>query len=313
MVTKNDEIIKRAEEIVDTIENLHNCNLDNSMHFLNSILIKYKHLAKLVEDTDEIKWINCELNGYSNEKVPSYRIIKYGNSYGYIKYSIYDLMEWINNYKRKSFLIRSLNPNESIDVPQIPVSPYILKKIMYKIIFIVIHNKTINILYNSKFGKIESDIFDENHKHVDNKLNETCPEALKSLTKIYEDLSRSEETFDYRQVASGCRKVLQEFADTVFEPRDKKREGLDDKLHPVGQDNWVNRIIAYVEDNIKSDTDAEFINSHIGYLANYLEMTYKLTNKGEHEKISKEFANRCVINTYLVLGEVINLTNGDNE
>ena len=64
------------------------------------------------------------------------------------------------------------------------------------------------------------------------------------------------------------------------------------------------------QQNISSDTDKELMKLHVVYLADFLEKIYKLNNKGTHYdgNVNQEYANRCVIYTYLILGDIINLT-----
>jgi hypothetical protein len=170
-----------------------------------------------------------------------------------------------------------------------------------------VYKGTSEILSKLKFQKMESDIFEETRNLVDKRLSYLCPDAFEKLTEIYEDAIESKSKLDTQQVALGCRAVLNDFADAVSPPSNEKIKGDDGKVHSLTEDKSMNRIRAYIQKNAGSDTNQEFMKSHLEYLFSFLENVNKLANKGTHKGIPKEQANRCVIYTYLALGDVINL------
>ena len=50
------------------------------------------------------------------------------------------------------------------------------------------------------------------------------------------------------------------------------------------------------------------MSSHLAYLASFLDNVNDLASTGTHTEISKEQAKRCLIYTYLMLGDIINLS-----
>lgn len=172
----------------------------------------------------------------------------------------------------------------------------------------LVYSKTQKILLQIKFGKFEFDIFEETRKVVDTELSKKCPKAFEKLTEVYEGSIKSESPLAFQQTAHACRAVLKDFADAVFPVSDKKTSiDLNGKSHPIKDDDYINRIIACVQENTDSKSDREFIKNSLIYLGNFLKSINDLASIGTHHEISKEDANRCLIYTYLVLGDIIKL------
>ncbi len=301
MTLKTEEAIKIAEKIRENIEK-------NPLSIAN--LRMYYNLVELIEVNDEINWINSELRGYIPSKnVPNYRKV-YHHEYKDKFVSIDDdyitlwaLCDSGKNYtytltpksggRYDSFTIRLGTQNYL----------YILNTVDNEI-----YRKTIAILNNLKFEKMEFDIFEETRKSVNEKLQEICPNAFEKLTQTYEDLKESESSLDLQKISFACRTVINDFANAVYKPTEEQIKGFDNKFHPLEENNYVNRIIQFTFEKIDSDHNSKFMKSNLEYLANFLGDLYKLTNVGTHTEREKEHARRCVIYTYLAIGDIINLT-----
>lgn len=76
----------------------------------------------------------------------------------------------------------------------------------------------------------------------------------------------------------------------------------------LGPDNYINRLIAYVEENTDSKRFEEIVGSHMKYLGERLDAIFQAAQKGSHDVIStREEADRYVIYTYLVVGDILSL------
>ena len=298
MAPKTEEAIEIAEKIKDNLENTP-FNIKN--------LRQYYNLVKLIKMHDEVKWINNELYGYTKlEEVPNYRRVP--DSRGGTKFA-----PIFEHYA--AILVRAESGKKfRYPVPEDKYTHYTISVGHYGFFYILntvdneIYRKTINLLHKLKLGKIEFDIFEEARKTVNEKLYEVCPSALKKLTETYQDLMESESSLDLQQISFACRTVLNDFADSVYPPTKEKVKGFDDKFHPLTAGNPVNRILQFTYENVDLDFNKEFVKSNLEYLYNYLRNIYKLTCVGTHTEREKEHAKRCVIYTYLAIGDVINLT-----
>ncbi|WP_440953703.1 AbiTii domain-containing protein [Methanococcoides sp. FTZ1] len=308
MVSRIEEAINLAEDILTDIEEYGD---------VEKSLRKYYKLTKLTNNKNENLWANYELVGYqNNENVPQYRIFRAPQ-----KLYIGNMEEWIyikdncetlkmiskSGKGRRCEIVSNNQYSKLLNNNTILVS----SQTHYKVLVTVknrIYSKTTDVLFELKFEKIESDIFNETRNIVDQELNEICPNAFQKLTETYENIISSDSPLELQQVAFACRTVLDDFADSVYPPKDEKVIGFDDKAHPVKDSHHVNRIIQYVYENIDSDSTNDFMKSNLEYLNNFLRNIYEQANIGTHTERQKEHANRCVIYTYLVLGDVIRLS-----
>lgn len=51
--------------------------------------------------------------------------------------------------------------------------------------------------------------------------------------------------------------------------------------------------------------ERKFIMAETEHLGSLLEQVYELTSKGVHDKVSKSDAYRCMVYTYLLLGDIL--------
>lgn len=304
MVLRNDEAIKIAEKIRDNIEN-------NPFEVKN--LRQYFSLVSLLKEDAEVNWINNELDGYSNiYSIPNYRKIRsttVETNFAYIFQNYATLRNFAKNGNKFDYTFYPKDKNRlnymMTDKSTIGRNGFV------RILTIVdneIYRKTIAILYKLKYEKIGLDIFEETRKIVNEKLYEICPSAMQKLTETYDDLIISESSLDLQQISFACRTILNDFANSVYPPTKDEIIGYDGKAHPLLNENYINRIIQFVYENIDSDSNKEFMKSNLEYLFSFLMSIYKSTNAGTHTEKEKEHAKRCVIYTYLAVGDVINLT-----
>ncbi|MFA4956132.1 MAG: hypothetical protein WC556_04070 [Candidatus Methanoperedens sp.] len=310
MTRKTEEAIKIAEQIQEDI--LHEKEASTQ-----TLLRQYYSLVTLLDKDDEVEWALNELNGYRLiSKVPNYRK-RTNNQNRHVLIS--------NNCGMIEGMLRTGKnyTYNCIEPPQTPLT----KKHVYSnhiantvsvgardffnilnTLTNLIYTKTQQILLEIKFGKFELDIFEETRKVVDTELSKKCPKAFEKLTEAYEDLMKSDSHLAFQQTAHACRVILKDFADATFPVGDKKTfNDFDGKPHPIKDDDYINRIIACVQENTNSKSDREFIKNSLIYLGNFLKSINDLASIGTHHEISKEDANRCLIYTYLVLGDIIKL------
>lgn len=174
-----------------------------------------------------------------------------------------------------------------------------------------IHSYVSSVYFELKFSSIPSDIFERTRSKVDKKIGELVPGAIKKFSAVYENLI-SENDEDWANAVHSCRRILQETADGIYPPRaDKVIEvGGKQKTVKLGPDNYINRLIAYVEENSESDRFNEIVGSHMRYLGERLDSIFQAAQKGSHHVISsQDEADRYVIYTYLVIGDILQLKN----
>lgn len=160
-----------------------------------------------------------------------------------------------------------------------------------------------------KFSGVANDIFERTRTRVDATIGEVIPDAVKRFSAVYENL-RSENDEDWSNAVHSCRRILQDTADALFPAREDKvtNPGGKEKVIRLGPDNYINRLIAYVEEKSSSDRFNEIVGSHMKYLGERLDSIFLAAQKGSHAVIaSQDEADRYVIYTYLVVGDILKL------
>ncbi|MCF5736433.1 hypothetical protein GIV17_19850 [Pseudomonas syringae] len=152
-------------------------------------------------------------------------------------------------------------------------------------------------------------MFERIQHKVDKSVAELIPQAVKKLTSVYDNLL-SQNTEDWSNAVHSCRRILQDVADVLYPPRASKiiNPGPRQREIKLGADNYINRLVAYVEENSASERFEEIVGSHMKYLGERLDSIFQAAQKGSHDVItSQDEADRYVIYTYLVIGDILKL------
>lgn len=173
----------------------------------------------------------------------------------------------------------------------------------------VIHGYATRKYYEIKFSSLADDVFSRIRSRVDSSIGLAIPDAVKKLTAAYDNL-RSNNPEDWANAVHSCRRVLQDLADAVFPPRDEvrtRRAGGVETPIQLGSDNYINRLMAYVEDLTGSRRFEEIVGSHLRYMGDRLDALFAGAQKGSHASVTNEEADRCVVYTYLLVGDILSL------
>ena len=169
--------------------------------------------------------------------------------------------------------------------------------------------------YELKTSGISDDIFTRIRLKVDSAIGQHIPDAVQRLTASYENL-RSENPEDWSNAVHSCRRILQDLADALFPPSDEIRTTkFEGKVREIkmGKDNYINRIMAFVEGRSSSERYQNLVGSHLGFLGDRLDSVFQAAQKGSHSTIvSREEADRYVVYTYLLVGDIVSLLESDD-
>ncbi len=160
-----------------------------------------------------------------------------------------------------------------------------------------------NRLYaNLAFGEVPRQYFDLIRDRVDNLLLDICPDAIEQFMTAYEKLAggRAE---DWSLALTSCRRIIKAVADVIYPPQNEKVAGRE-----VGDQQYINRIWAFLDENMASSSDKNLAKAHIDYLGSFIEKLNKKASKGVHSAVNHEEAVRTVLYTYLTLGDILDFT-----
>lgn len=313
-------------------------DIEMSSVSLTSIALKASRLARIIGQFDQQQIMMYEASGYpkvhSGVSVEVWRYCKlagrvYDEKVGNdVKH--YARLESIEQLEIEALVakdgvlaatdgnlsVTSANPNQFISNPvgnsKERARMYATVGLKTKILAerrAYIHNFVCTVYYELRFSSVANDIFERTRTKVDKKIGDIIPEAIKKFSAVYENLV-SENTEDWSNAVHSCRRILQDTADGVYPAREDKVVGVGSKQKTIklGADNYINRLIAYVEENSSSQRFEEIVGSHMSYLGERLDAIFQAAQKGSHDTIaSQDEADRYVIYTYLVIGDILQL------
>lgn len=323
MSKKIDEARKISEALLD--------DLESSSSKIDAILMKAKRLARLMRDSDAQLWLDLETKGYPNEF--SFEVlgscVKYAESGGRLdiktsKYYLQSLPTIEANMESNEALLNSLrttrtpttnvknflekNATEALMHTQLEYQSqqkknYASSKSLYSSMKAAIHNYATDTYLAVEFGDVAEDIFEGARNLVDTFIRSHCPKSAEKIVAINERMADASE--ESRSAAlTSCRRLLMDVADSVFPSKEEEWKDRKGKIRKVGNDQYKNRLLAYLSDLGESEGSYALLESELEHLASRLDIIYEKTCKGVHIDVSLNEARLAVIHTYLFIGEV---------
>ncbi len=103
------------------------------------------------------------------------------------------------------------------------------------------------------------DVFLSNLKLVKIRIVQFVPDGVKKLNSIIENLKSSNEE-DWSNAVHSCRRLLKSVADVVFPPQNDNLK-VNGKNVKLGEEQYINRLIAFIEKNKSSSTYSQVVGS----------------------------------------------------
>ena len=320
-------------------------DIELSLAKLSLIVLKASRLARLLNDFEALRIFELESSGYPNEPggVPS-DIFELGKRSGRTFYSNAtdsqpsELVIYTESIERleqtvetgtisiqaaqdPNLSISSANQNQmvrppagnarergSIRIGMVNASQKLASRRAF------IYSYVTRKYYELKFSGVADDVFGRIRAAVDAAIGTAIPDGTRMFSAVYSNLL-SENPEDWANAAHGCRRVLQELADTLFPPQAETRSRFVDGEQTdiqLRENHYINRLLAYVEDSSSSDRFTELVGSNLSYMRDRLDALFGAANKGTHAVVTKEEANRCVIYTYMLVGDILSLREQDS-
>ncbi|MGB6328254.1 MAG: hypothetical protein WBF48_04965 [Halarcobacter sp.] len=169
-----------------------------------------------------------------------------------------------------------------------------------------IYNFALEKNYELKYSQLNNNIFERTQLKVDGVMMHIIPETIKKFTSVYSNLL-SENDEDWSNAVHSCRRILQDLADEIYPAREPKELPSGRKIN-LGVEQYINRLITYIEEHSESGRFEEIVGSNLSYMGERLDSIFNATQKGSHKVIStQEEADRYVIYTYLLVGDILRL------
>jgi hypothetical protein len=161
-------------------------------------------------------------------------------------------------------------------------------------------------LVSLEFGDVAEDIFQGARNRADEFVRTNAPKAAEQLLAA-EERMKDGSAESLSAALTSCRRVLCTIADAVFPASDQPYLDKGGKSRKVGSEQYLNRLLAYVETKTGSSSTRSILESQVEHLAARLEAVYEKACKGVHDDVTEDEARLVLIQTYLFIAEVARL------
>lgn len=175
-----------------------------------------------------------------------------------------------------------------------------------------VHSYVTDTLISIEFGDFAESIFDELRYEVDAFVRSHSPKSAEKLLIIAERMAEGNPEARAEALAS-CRRLLMSIADSVFPPSDEDWIDGSGKKRKVGEENYKNRLMAFIESKLESSSTVSILSNELEHLNARLDAIYEKSCKGVHTEISQNEARLVIIQAYIFIGEISRLIQSQNK
>ena len=160
-----------------------------------------------------------------------------------------------------------------------------------------------------QFGEVNTEVFDRVRASVDGYLHVLAPDALEKFTSAYRRVHEGDPEA-LSQALTACRRVLKVTADAVYPATGEIIEGTDGRSRTMSEDKYILRLLQAVSEAVGSHGDAAVVTATLDALGTRLSSLNSLASKGVHADVNAQEVDTCVVQTYLMVGDVLRLVAG---
>ena len=103
---------------------------------------------------------------------------------------------------------------------------------------------------------------------------------------------------------------MEDLANAVYPPTEDKQKiiGEQEITIKLDKDHYINRILEFITQSSDSQSFQRVVGSQLKFIKDRLNSLLKASHTGTHaDIISKDDANRTVVYTYLLIGDILSL------
>ena len=304
-------------------------DLESSSSSVDKVLMRAKRLARLMRDADAQLWLDYETKGYPKafafnslgsceayatssgrfdkdtgtyrtQSMPEIEAIVYGAQVSLDSFSPVAVGA-VKDFTEKN--ATELLLGSQIKIQKANKDSYSGFKSVFISLIAGLHNYATDMYLALELGDAAQDIFEGARNEIDSFVRAHCPKAAEKIVAINERIADNS-TESRTAALTSCRRLLMTVADSLFPASDVEWKDSKGKLRKVGEDQYKNRLLAYMSERVKSGSNEAILSSELEFLAARLDAIYEKTCKGVHVDVSAQEARLAVIHTYLFLGEI---------
>jgi len=155
-------------------------------------------------------------------------------------------------------------------------------------------------------GQLQSDVFEDNRRYVDQKLQQFAPKILEQLQIAYR--RTREGTVEARSHAlTSCRRALKALADRLYPPSKTPVKGADGKERILNDSLYVARLLQFISESKTGNSARRMLTDDLDRLGKQVDRLNELAAKGVHAEVTEFEVNMCVLSLYNVAGAILRL------
>lgn len=276
------------------------------------LILKASRLARIIGDEEIKQWLKFELGGYPGKNEISLKYMgitgrwtKKDEDKGYwIPLAQIDAM--IEAEKSKLAVMRipdsagdhnyaAQAATRAMNDASNNISKFsgIRSKVIARL-----HSFVTDIYYEKVFDSLSESIFESYKNDVDTLISSSCGDILEQIPSVMERLS-SGEPESVNHALTTCRRIIESFADSIFQPSEETIE-IGGNTLSLDAGKHQNRINAYIHQRCESKSRKQRFRQNLSNL-------FDRVSTGVHKDVTSEEARALFLNTYLFLGEVLHL------
>lgn len=188
--------------------------------------------------------------------------------------------------------------------PQLASLRHILSRIRQGV-----HDYLVNTEAELDAGREESSFFDQAYARINGLLNTYAPDAAKKFVAAQERIVAGGQE-DISQALTSCRRMIKSLADILYPPTNEEETGLDGVPRRMSDEAYKNRLLQYVREQVGKHKSGAVLQAVISDLGKRLDALDALSSKGVHADPSVDEAHTCVMQTYLLAGDLLAIAEG---
>jgi hypothetical protein len=172
-----------------------------------------------------------------------------------------------------------------------------------------VHDYLSSVEKDLVYGRLQSDVFERNRRYVESRLSEVVPEIAEQMRTAEARLDDSNPE-SYSQALTTCRRALKAIADHVFPATNESIQGSDGRIRTMSEDKYIARLWQFAHKSLGNSAGGKLVLSQLDDLGHRIDAIYKMSSKGVHATVDRVEAERCFVQTYLLLGEILRIQDG---
>lgn len=158
--------------------------------------------------------------------------------------------------------------------------------------------------YELTFGEASAETFDRLRQYVDQQLTLISPSALGQFQSAYRRLKEGDAEAR-AQALTTCRRVLKTLADELYPPSEPVEVG--GKTVLLTDSHFMNRLLQFVSQSVGKHGNGAAVQAAILDVDRRLKPLNELASKGVHDDVQDYEVDTCVVQTYLVVADVLRI------